>query len=320
MSPAAPLRLALRDWDWLTPLRLGEVPGAEDVSVAIVDDLPEGLVLDSAFDAVEMSLAQAAQRVDRGDRSVVALPCFPMRGFRHRCGLVRGDSEIRDFTKLQNRIIGMTGWQDTGSVWIRGILAEAGVTPDTASFRIGKVNAADPAPSALPLGVAASVAAIGPDENLLDLLLEGRIDALFAPFPPAALYRQCPSIRTLLPDVVAVEAEWARRAGFVPGLHVIGLRRETLEARPDLARRIPALLDGARAAWQARRRRYVETTPWLSEALAKAARLLPDGWDASGLGPNRKMTSEFLGLLHMQGLIRRKLTPSDLFPACSEQP
>ncbi|MFD2237634.1 hypothetical protein [Aureimonas populi] len=120
MTIPAPLRLALRDWDWLTPLRLGEVPGSEGVSVTVVDDLPAELVLDPAFDAVEMSFAQAARRLDEGDMRVVSLPCFPMRGFRHRCALVRADSELRQLPELKGLRIGMTGWQDTGSTWIRG--------------------------------------------------------------------------------------------------------------------------------------------------------------------------------------------------------
>ncbi|MFD2237635.1 hypothetical protein [Aureimonas populi] len=177
------------------------------------------------------------------------------------------------------------------------------------------MNAGDPAPSAPPDDRPPSVTAIGPNENLLHLLYRGEIDALFAPFAPAALYLPEAPLRTLLPDPVAAEADWAMRKGFVPGLHVIALRREVAEARPEIAQFLPDLLDSARAAWRGRRRRYAETTPWISQAFLEETRRLPEGWDRSGVEPNRSMTAEFLRLLLEQDLIRNPLTPEDLFPA-----
>src|SRR6202158_2149292 len=80
------IRLALRDWDFLTPILLADVRSSDfDVAIDRVSTLVGNLARDPNYDGAEMSFSRYAQSRALGDTSVVAVPPFLMRAFRHRC-------------------------------------------------------------------------------------------------------------------------------------------------------------------------------------------------------------------------------------------
>ena len=95
------LRLALRDWDYMTPLVLGDVSSPKlDIKVDRVGTLLSHVGKSDDYDVAEMSFSRYTQlRID-GDESVVGIPNFIMRGFRHRCIITRKDGPITELGQL----------------------------------------------------------------------------------------------------------------------------------------------------------------------------------------------------------------------------
>ena len=80
------IRLAVRDWDAMTPLALGDITSERlDLRLDRVAALPEDLATDPNYDASETSLSRYTTARARGETAVVGVPNFIMRAFRHRC-------------------------------------------------------------------------------------------------------------------------------------------------------------------------------------------------------------------------------------------
>ena len=83
---ALQLRLKVRDWDFWTPLLLGDVKSEKlDIQTTRVSSLIDNVAEDPESDAAEMSLSRYNLRIDQNKaQGIVAVPFFIMRGFRTR--------------------------------------------------------------------------------------------------------------------------------------------------------------------------------------------------------------------------------------------
>ncbi|MFD2440366.1 hypothetical protein ACFSS8_10345 [Paracoccus kondratievae] len=97
------LRIALRDWDYITPLVLGEV--ASEKLKLIVDRVGTLVphVGRSDYDVAETSFSRYAQLCHDGDDSITGIPNFIMRGFRNRCVITRNDGPT-SFAQLKGAV------------------------------------------------------------------------------------------------------------------------------------------------------------------------------------------------------------------------
>ena len=139
------LRLALRDWDYMTPLVLGDVRSPRlDIKIDRVGTLISNVALDPSYDAAEMSFSRYAQQRHDGDDSVVGMPNFIMRGFRHRCIITTKKSPIRRLSDLAGKKIGVTGWRDSGNTWTRAAIRREGVGVEDAMWYAGRLTEATP--------------------------------------------------------------------------------------------------------------------------------------------------------------------------------
>ncbi len=73
---------------------------------------------DQSVDGGESSLAQHIMRIAAGDRSMVAIPIFPLRNFTARDAYMPAGSKLTAST-LEGRRIGIYGWAASGAVWKR---------------------------------------------------------------------------------------------------------------------------------------------------------------------------------------------------------
>lgn len=314
------ISLATRDWDHLTPLLLGDVTSDRvTLKITRLPALLPALRAPDGFDAVETSLARYVLLRAAGETRITGLPQFIMRGFRQRCVLVAADSPLTRLEQLQGARIGVTGWHDTGTIWTRAALAEAGVGIEAATWFAGRLTADQPVADRLRgYGRPGRIEPCPDEAPMLDLLAEGRLDAICAPFLPPEAFGPQPALRPLLPDMVAAEQAWFARSGFVPGLHLISFRSEVLQGRRWIAAEVNRMLDQSRQVWLARRRRYAETSPWMLDELLRASRALPDSAYASGAAANLPMLAAFCRALHDQGILADPPDPTRLFdPALS---
>lgn len=110
------IRLAVRDWDYFTPLALGDIkPQGFALEVHRVGTLVGDLATSSEYDAAEISFSRYAQGRAKGDSALLALPHILMRGFRQRCIITTEDNPIVSLEQLKGAKIGVTaGWKATG--------------------------------------------------------------------------------------------------------------------------------------------------------------------------------------------------------------
>lgn len=183
---ALKIRMKSRDWDFWTPLLLGDVTSDTiDLELTRVQSLIDNVADDPDCEAAEMSLSRYAMRRSAGtDRNLVGIPFFIMRGFRNRCILTSDDSPITTLSDLRGKRIGLSGWQDSGNTWTRALLLEAGVPVDSIQWTLSRMTAADRIdPERGKQFWDDRVVSHDPDETpLVDLLKAGKIDAIFQAF------------------------------------------------------------------------------------------------------------------------------------------
>src|SRR5436305_15104631 len=119
--------------DRTLPLILGDVRPA-GIDLTFLRMYPEEvfwrMTRYAEFDAAEMSLSSYLLRRSRGDDSVLAIPVYTSREFRHACVWVRADAGIDKPEDLKGRRMGAAEYQLTANVWIRGFLSDDyGVAP-----------------------------------------------------------------------------------------------------------------------------------------------------------------------------------------------
>lgn len=313
------VRLALRDWDYMTPLVVGDVASDRlDVQVDRVGTLPEDFANDPRYEASEISFSRYATARARGDAAVFGVPNFLMRGFRHRCIITARTSPLTQLQDLKGGRIGVTGWQDSGNTWTRAALAQAGVGIEDVHWYAGRLTEAHPIVDRLgPYARPGRIEAVPGERPMLDLLESGELDAVFTPFMPPGFYGRESKFRHLVTDLHGAELDYFNAVGYVPGIHVLGIKAALAARYPWLPQALSDLLDESQQVWLEKRRKYAETTPWIIEELGRSGRDLPEGWNASGLEPNRRMIADFLAEIRRQGLADTDLTPDTLFPAVS---
>jgi 4,5-dihydroxyphthalate decarboxylase len=308
-----PLALAVRYWDHVVPLALGEV-GVGVVDISLLDATPD---LWKRHDLVggETSFSSYVRARARGDDTVIALPVFLMRGFRHRCILVRRDSPAIDASDLHGARIGLTGWADSGNTWTRAILREAGVDVTDASWQVGPLTATHPVFDRIGNApTCGNVVHTPNDAPLVGLLAAGDLDAVMTPFMPPGFYRPTSPFRPLYPDTRAAEVAYFARHGFVPGMHVLALRSDVLRNAPETAARVVNLFEKAKRLSRSRRDKLADITPWHNEEIAVATRVVGDDWMPYGFARDRPMVSAFQEELVAQGLLTEPVPERDLFP------
>jgi len=313
MVPHVDLHLGTRHWDHVVPIALGDV-ATRGVRLSRLDSTPD-LWNEPGYAAAETSFSRYVRARADGDDRVLALPVFLMRSFRHRCILVRQDSPAERPADLAGARIGLTGWPDSGNTWTRAVLREAGVGVADAEWRVGPLTAAHPAFDRIggaPVG--ANVRPTDGGAALVDLLETGELDAVMTPFMPPGFHRTGSRLRTLFRDPRGAEQAWFAAHGFVPGIHLLGVRADVLGDAPGLAQELVDLFEAAKRVSAVRRTKLADVTPWLNEEVAVTTRVFGADWMPYGWSANRRMVAAFQDELVAQHLLAAPVPESDLFP------
>lgn len=313
---SVPIRIATRDWDYLTPLILGDVFSERiDLQVDRVGSLIPDLAGSDVYDAAEVSFSRYTSAMAEGIDAVVGISCFIMRGFRHRCIITTEASPLTRLSDLAGKRIGVTGWRDSGNTWTRAALRREGVGVEEAFWIAGRLTAAHPIVDRLDgFGRPGRIEAAPGERPMMELLADGELDAVFTPFMPDGYFENGSGFRQLLPDFPAAEKAYFDQVGYVPGMHIVAVKAKLAEQHPWLPGELARLVDESQRAWTSKRRKYAETTPWIFDELLRSARDLPSGWNDSGLEANSAMIGDFITELREQGVLKSDLTPQSLFP------
>ncbi|MET3074404.1 ABC transporter substrate-binding protein [Pantoea leporis] len=314
------IRLAVRDWDYFTPLALGDIkPEGFTLEIDRVGTLVDNLATSDKYDAGEVSFSRFVQARAKGDTSLLGLPHFLMRGFRQRCIITRSDSPITSPAQLKGKKIGVTGWQDSGNTWTRTVLREAGVEIDDAYWFAGRLTEDHPIVDRLAgFGRPGRIEPAPGERPLIALLKAGELDAVFTPFMPEGFFLADSGLRQLQVDFAAAERDYFNRVGYVPGIHLLALKPALAEGHPWLPQALSDIIDRSYQMWMKKREKYADTTPWLLDDLRRTAQELPANWNQNGFSVNKKMIADFANELFQQGLTQTLLTPEAIFPAAAQ--
>ncbi len=315
-----PLTLACADYDRIMPLATGAVV-PQGIALTVVigrcgswpmrAEILGRVLSDPAIAGGEGSIGAHVRRIDAGDRSFVALPIFPLRGFAARDIYIRKDGPVRSVTDLIGCRFGIYSWVASGSVWYRGYLRHLGLPMDSLRWTVGDIErAGEVAPSgALPEGVTAA-----PEGRFLaQMLVDGELDALFSPPRPQAYDPVDGPIVRLFEDFRTAEKDFYRVTGIYPPVHLVIVRRAVWEANPWIGASLTDAFGRAGAAFQTAMRNFPYATPWIEAELDETVALMGEDFYPNGFEANRAGIDEFCEQAYLAGIVSRRLTAEELF-------
>jgi 4,5-dihydroxyphthalate decarboxylase len=325
-TPDVRLTLAINDSDQVRDLVAGRVP-ADGLRLTClllpVEEIFFRFTKFREWEVSEMSLGKYCSLRGRGDDSLVGIPVFPSRSFRHSGIFIRKDGPVDDPGALCGKRIGIPEWTVTATVYQRALLHhDHGVDLGGVDWVQGGINEPGRVET-LPVGIPAGIQ-VRPerDRSLNQMLLDGDLDAICVPHPPAGFADRSGRIVQLFSDSVAVERRHFERTGIFPVMHLIVLRADVHERYPWAA---ASLLKAFTAAKDNSLARLLDATaphcplPWGPErARAAEAVFGPDLWPY-GIERNRTTLAAFLQYAHEQGLTGRCLEIDELFPASVQE-
>lgn len=311
-----PVNMVLRAYDQYCPLILGNVESPSidlhvDFRANIGNEFPDTL------DVGEVSFNRYIMACAEGDRRLVGIPAFVLRGFRHRNYIVRRDSPLTSLSDLRGKRIGCNSWSDSGTLWARQALRDAGVEIGDAQWVIGHLDETTKLKPRTPQDVAPPPGTVflGDDRNLMAEMMAGRIDAITTAFMPDMVFLPNGAARRLVTDFRSVEAEFHQRTGIYPAFHIMAFRRAFVEKHPAA---VIAVYNALRESWQqwwTKAKKFGETSPW---ATAEIEAMLADfADDTPPFGTHHPATLKMLETMcheqFAQGLVASPANPASLF-------
>ena len=314
------LTLAINDSDQVRDLVSGRVTvdGIDLTCLLLeVEEIFFRFTKHREWEVSELSLAKYCSLRSRGDTSLVAIPVFPSRSFRHSAIYIRHDGPVDDPAALRSARIGLPEWNVTANVWARALLQHeygidlAGI--DWVQAGTNQPGRVETLPVDLPAGIAIRPE---PRRSLSDMLVAGDLDAVIAPHAPDALADG--TIVRLFGDCEAVERDYYERTGIFPIMHVVVLR-------DDVQKRYPWAAANLFKAFEEAKSRSIERAldtnaprtpvPWAPAHAARAERTFGRDFWPYGVAANWVTLDAFLGFAEEQGVCARRLAPEDLFAA-----
>ena len=180
-------------------------------------------------------------------------------------------------------------------MWTRGILAsEYGVDLDAVTWVLsGDEHVAE--------FVAPSNVVSSPNNDLVEMLKSGEIDAAIGVRPGAA-----PEIKALFPEPDTDDENWHRKTGVYPISHMVVVKNARLDDNPDLAAELFRAFKTAKASGA------------MDAELLEMSKIVQGDPIPYGLQSSLQTLNAFIDFNVSQGVIPKRVEPEDLFPATTQ--
>ena len=278
------------------------------------------------FEVTELGLIPyVTQYINHGFRGYIPLPIFISRTFRHRNLYVHADSEIEKPEDLRGRKIGTPGYGSSANTWCRGMLQDQyGVAASDmqwiesrkSSDIGGAVSSSSGAGSRYELANDFPLTSGPPGVDESDLLLSRECDALMTPITPRAFLEGNPKIRQLFSPIKAAEQQYFRDTGLFPIMHVVAIREDVAEARPELPAEILRMYSEAKQIAYANLATTTvlrTTLPWATDEYDETRKIMGDDYWRYGIEANRKELEAVMRYMYEQGLVKEQIAFEQLF-------
>jgi 4,5-dihydroxyphthalate decarboxylase len=270
------------------------------------------------FQAAEMSLSTLVMMRDQGNDSLVGIPVFPSRSFRHSFIFVRADSDIESPSELKGARVGVQDYQATACVWLRAHLQhDYAVRPGDITWFVGGLDTPsfiERLTHAPPPNV--TIEPIPPGRAIVDMLLTGELDAVLTPERLHGLRVDPPLFRRLIVNYEEVESAFWSRTGVFPIMHVVVIRQDVYKRDPWIALALTKAFQESKE-WGSEHLRNpaspATALPWLADALHDLDERFAGDAYPIGFAPNRVALDALATYSHEQGLSHARMRPEDLF-------
>jgi len=330
----------------MAKLRLSFITGENERVKALIDGIiqPEGVELVPTlsdpsetfwrqlnfqeFEISEMSISSYLIAKSRG-MDMVAIPVFPARRFMHAQLSYHVDSGVREAKDLAGKRIGVGEYQQTASLWTRGILEhDFGVSQFKVEWymeRSEELSHGGATGFTPPKGI--SFHRIPSDKSLATMLVNNEIDA-------ASVHRafqkgtniidrsthlrgregDWSKVKPLFPDRMAEGKRFFDKHGYIPANHAYAIRGDIYRQYPWLAFNLYKAFIAAKEWFRDRLSESIPTALIFGpEYLKKTREIFGDDPFPYGIKANRKMLETMIDYSHEQGLIPQKFKIEELF-------
>jgi 4,5-dihydroxyphthalate decarboxylase len=315
-----PIRLTCADYARIMPLAAGAVkPDGIELTMVLGQegswparaDMLRRAASDPSMHGGESSMAGHLRRIDQGDRSLVALPVFPLRNFTGRDLYVRKGGPVKTASDLSGKCVGMYDWVASGSIWYRHFLRFIGVPPEELQWCIGPVD--EPNITSHVYTLPDGVRSAPPGRALSQMLLDGELDAIYSPPRPRRYHPFEGPIVRLFPDIRAIEREYFKATRVYPPQHLVVLRRDVWEANKWIARSLTDAFTRCTEVFTKALRSFPYASPWLDAELEETDALMGADFHAEGFERNRATIEVFADQALKAGIVERRISAEEYF-------
>ena len=292
------LNVAVGNYGHTAPLKDGSVKSPmfdmAHTEVSPVTSIFRRMVRGLEFDVAEMALSTYLCARAHG-KAFTGIPIFLTRAFYHGGIAVHERSGINEPRDLEGRRVGVRSYTLTPGVWTRGILAsEYGVDLDAVTWVLsGDEHVAE--------FVAPSNVVSSPNNDLVEMLKSGEIDAAIGVRPGAA-----PEIKALFPEPDTDDENWHRKTGVYPISHMVVVKNARLDDNPDLAAELFRAFKTAKASGA------------MDAELLEMSKIVHGDPIPYGLQSSLQTLNAFIDFNVNQGVIPKRVEPEELFPATTQ--
>ncbi len=319
--PNLKLTFACWDYDRTRPLIDGRVkPDGIDLDVRVMRprEIFPRMLENQEFHASELSLASYVGLLARGACPFVALPVPLSKIFRHSGIYVRPGANIRTPADLRGKRVGTTQYGASAVVFMRGMMQhDHGVRPQDVHWFMGGLDTPPQRPL-IPLNLPADIRLdyLTGEQTLEAMVMNGELDALFSVYIPSIFLKGSRSIARLWPNFKEIEADYYRRTGIFPVMHLVAVRKDVHRDHPFVAASLYRALCGARdiaveGLYDSDALRL--SLPFLLDHVEESVRVFGRDFWAYGIEANRPAFAAMTGYVVEQGLAPRVIAVEDMF-------
>ena len=268
-SPEPVLKTLLGNYTNTLPLKNGDLKPSgfsfEFVDVKVPNRAFKRVVREQEFDVAELAMVTCLQAIAY-NKPYAMIPAVIGAGrYQHHCLVYNAERQTLRVGQLKGKRIGIRAHAQTTVTWVRGILwDDYGVALDDVNW----VTMEDGHLAEFP--DPAHIARAPEGRTMVEMLLSGELDAAII----GTDLPDDPRLQPVLPDPHAAAQAWSLRNQTVPINHMVMVRKDMFQHRPDIVTQIYLLLAQSKARAERDKPAAVDLTPFGVEANRKALEVL----------------------------------------------
>ena len=268
-TPEPVLKTLLGNYTNTLPLKNGDIKPSgfsfEFADVKVPNRAFKRVVREQEFDVAELAMVTCLQAIAY-NKPYAMIPAVIGAGrYQHHCLVYNAERQTLRVGQLKGKRIGIRAHAQTTVTWVRGILwDDYGVALDDVNWITMEDGhlAEFPDPP--------HIARAPEGHTMVNMLLSGELDAAII----GTDLPDDPRLQPVLPDPHAAAQAWSLRNQTVPINHMVMVRKDMFQHRPDIVTQIYLLLAQSKAHAEGSQPDAVDLTPFGVEANRKALEVL----------------------------------------------